>query len=261
MATIFNENIGVGTSSNISEKITLANTGYLGGVNAAGTAAVQIIGLNGSDQIQIGTSSTIFRFGDASAQLQIQGSTGHFFTNGTIENPAFRAYSNFAGIYFPNNGADIGFVYNAGGSEAMRITSSANVGIGTTSPGSKLHVNGGVQVGSPTGGDKGTGTINVSGDIYKNGTAYTNPDYVFAQRFLGRNDEGYAGAIPIGQLEDELRTTQQLPRIGREPMGVFARQDVLLEKLEEAYLYILELHKRVEALEAGREQNAGERSR
>ena len=52
----------------------------------------------------------------------------------------------------------------------MRITSTGNVGIGTTAPGSKLHVNGGVQVGTPTGGDQGTGNINVSGNIYRNGT-------------------------------------------------------------------------------------------
>jgi hypothetical protein len=32
-------------------------------------------------------------------------------------------------------------------------------------------------------------------------------------------------------------------------MGVFARQDMLLEKLEEAYLYIVDLARRVERLE------------
>lgn len=54
--------------------------------------------------------------------------------------------------------------------ERLRMTSAGNIGIGTPAPTSKLHVNGGVQVGVPTGGDMGTGSINVSGDIYKNGT-------------------------------------------------------------------------------------------
>ncbi len=45
---------------------------------------------------------------------------------------------------------------------------NGNGGIGTSSPTSKLHVRGGVQVGSPTGGDKGEGSINISSDIYKN---------------------------------------------------------------------------------------------
>jgi hypothetical protein len=51
----------------------------------------------------------------------------------------------------------------------LTILTSGKVGIGTTSPGSTLHVNGGVQVGAPTGGDKGTGNINIAGNIYKNG--------------------------------------------------------------------------------------------
>lgn len=38
-----------------------------------------------------------------------------------------------------------------------------------------VFADGGVTVGSPTGGDKGAGTINVAGGLYLNGTAYTNP--------------------------------------------------------------------------------------
>jgi hypothetical protein len=70
-------------------------------------------------------------------------------TSGTQTNPAYGLYSSDANArnYF-----------------------AGNVGIGTTTPGSKLHVSGGVQVGAPTGGDMGAGSINVSGDIYKNGT-------------------------------------------------------------------------------------------
>jgi hypothetical protein len=58
---------------------------------------------------------------------------------------------------------------NFSGTNVLTILTSGKVGIGTTSPGSTLHVNGGVQVGAPTGGDKGTGNINIAGDIYKNG--------------------------------------------------------------------------------------------
>jgi hypothetical protein len=134
--------------------------------------------------------------------------------------------------------------------ERMRITSAGNVGINILVPTSKLHVNGGVQVGVPTGGDMGIGTINVAGDIYKDGTPYTNPDYVFEQHFGGSNQAGYGGPVPLAQLEGAIKAHGQLPGIGREPMGVFGRQDMLLEKLEEAYLYIIELTRRVEGLEA-----------
>jgi hypothetical protein len=141
--------------------------------------------------------------------------------------------------------------------ERLRITSAGNVGINTPVPTSKLHVNGGVQVGFPTGGDMGSGAINVSGDIYKNGAAYTNPDYVFEHHFAGATHAGYAGPVPLAQLEDAIRTHGQLPGIGRAPMGVFGRQDALLEKLEEAYLYIIELTRRVDRLEAERAPASG----
>jgi hypothetical protein len=134
--------------------------------------------------------------------------------------------------------------------ERLRITSSGNIGINMPSPTSKLHVNGGVQVGVPTGGDMGIGTINVAGDIYKDGTPYTNPDYVFEHHFNGSTEADYSGPLPLAELEEAIKTHGQLPGIGRQPLGVFGRQDVLLEKLEEAYLYIIELTKRVDRLEA-----------
>lgn len=40
-----------------------------------------------------------------------------------------------------------------------------------------LTIYAGIQVGTPTGGDKGAGTGNFAGDVYKNNSAYTNPDY------------------------------------------------------------------------------------
>jgi hypothetical protein len=137
-----------------------------------------------------------------------------------------------------------------GGTSRFLVKSNGNVGVGTTTPTSKLHVNGGVQVGNPTSGDMGPGTVNVSGDIYKNGSAYTNPDYVFERHFTGSTQAAYDGPVPLERLEDTIKTDGQLPGIGREPRGLFGRQDVLLEKLEEAYLYIIELTKRVNRLEA-----------
>lgn len=141
--------------------------------------------------------------------------------------------------------------------EQLRITSGGNIGLGIEVPTSKLHVNGGVQVGVPTDGDMGTGSINVAADIYKNGTAFTNPDYVFEHHFNGSTQAAYAGPIPLAQLEEAIKTHGQLPGVGREPMGVFGRQDALLEKLEEAYLYIIELTKRLDRLEARMERPAG----
>jgi hypothetical protein len=38
-----------------------------------------------------------------------------------------------------------------------------------------IHSDGGVTIGSPTGGSKGAGTLNVQNGVFLNGTAYTNP--------------------------------------------------------------------------------------
>jgi hypothetical protein len=43
-------------------------------------------------------------------------------------------------IYNPNSGADLGFNYAPTGTLALYLTSSGNVGIGTTSPNAKLQV-------------------------------------------------------------------------------------------------------------------------
>lgn len=121
----------------------------------------------------------------------------------------------------------------------------------------RLTIAAGIQVGAPTGGDKGAGTANFAGDIYKNNTAYTNPDYALEHYFTGEivefaDNEGaedYSGIVPLDKLEAKLRSELRLPGITDDPMGAFARSEILLEKLEEAYCYIIELHKRVAALE------------
>ncbi len=73
------------------------------------------------------------------------------------------------------------------GSARMSIDSSGDVGIGISSPTSRLHVfGGGVQVGAPTGGDKGAGTINANA-VYDDNTLLTC--YVFDQELDGAIDE------------------------------------------------------------------------
>lgn len=118
---------------------------------------------------------------------------------------------------------------------------------------------GGIFSNGATGGDQGAGTINVSGGLYKNGSAYTNPDYVFEKYYTGqvkkfianRGAKEYKGLMPLGQLEKTLRKDFALPGV-HDTREIFARSDILLEKLEEAFLYIIELNKRVERLEKTR---------
>lgn len=84
-------------------------------------------------------------------------------------------------IAFLRTGDNLQF-YTAG-SARLTINGSGNVGVGISSPGSRLHVyGGGVQVGNPTGGDKGAGSINAQA-VYDDNTLLSC--YVFDQALDG----------------------------------------------------------------------------
>jgi uncharacterized membrane protein len=84
--------------------------------------------------------------------------------------------------------ASLNFIVNTGAVERMRITSTGNVGIGTTSPNQKLHVNGATQLGDinaatnfgtvalkvvegtvSTGPTLGSGAVGAQAVLYSNG--------------------------------------------------------------------------------------------
>jgi hypothetical protein len=70
--------------------------------------------------------------------LILSGSDGLSDIDGTAATPAIRGTDTNTGIFFP--AADT-IAFAEGGAEAMRIDSDGDVGIGTTSPATKLHVN------------------------------------------------------------------------------------------------------------------------
>lgn len=145
-----------------------------------------------------------------------------------------------------NLGTGAAQVWQSGSSATIRATLTTGLQIGA----------------SPTGGDKGAGTINVSGDIYKNNTAYTNPDYVFEKWAKGTIEEfidkdgakEYEGLMSLDDSEKYAKENFALPLIkkARErvtDMGLFSGGDAVLASLEEAYLYIFDLNKRLKKLE------------
>lgn len=120
-------------------------------------------------------------------------------------------------------------------------------------------VTGGLQLGSPTGGDKGAGSLNAAGDIYKNNGAYTNPDYVFEHWSTGKiekfieNDgaKEYKGLMSIPDVENYVRTQYCLPHVAemrKRNGGLFAGGDAILASLEEAYLHIFDLQNQINQL-------------
>jgi hypothetical protein len=68
----------------------------------------------------------------------IDGTNGISDVDGSASTPAIRGTDANTGIFFP--AADT-IAFAEGGTESMRLDSSGNVGIGTSSPATKLHVN------------------------------------------------------------------------------------------------------------------------
>jgi hypothetical protein len=142
---------------------------------------------------------------------------------------------------------------------AAALVVAGGIGVAGTSRicGTIFTASGGLQLGSPTGGDLGSGKLNVAGGIYLNNSAYTNPDYVFERHFTGRVEKyadrprakDYRGRLAIEELERHVATYLRFPGIGDEPTDIFERGDIALEKLEEQALYLFELNARIGHLE------------
>jgi hypothetical protein len=109
---------------------------------------------------------------------------------------------------------------------------SGYVGIGMASPNYRLDV---------------AGDINTTGDVRKNGAAYINPDYVF--------EPGYS-LMNIVEVKSYVFENKHLPNmpstgeIKKDGVKLFEQNRLLLEKLEEAYLYIFKLDERISKLES-----------
>lgn len=116
----------------------------------------------------------------------------------------------------------------------------------------------GMVVGAATGGDKGAGTINVSSNVYKANTAYTNPDYVFEHFYTGKIEiyksspgaDYWRGLPRLDQVEVFVSKNLHLPTIPRTTSGIFDRADMSLELHESTYLYLFDHERRLSSQDA-----------
>jgi hypothetical protein len=192
------------------------------------------------------------------------------------------------GVTFPTSaltGTESLIVENAGSNSSMAILSAANaysslkfVDAGASSIGGHIYhkhdtgtmvfgANGGTEamylkdglrVGLPTGGDKGAGTINVATGIYKNNTAYTNPDYALEAwvtgdivQFAGNPGAANYRRYSLAEIESYIRDNLRLPGIEDRPHDIFERADFALQYIEEIYTHIIELNHRLKEVENG----------
>lgn len=131
--------------------------------------------------------------------------------------------------------------YTNGSEDSVIYLQTMNAGTRAT----RATIGQGVQVGAPTGGDKGVGTLNAQA-VYDDNTLLT--DYVF--------EPDYA-LLPIDQMASFYREHLHLPTIpgrdewekdGRFPLGKIVTH--LWETVEVQARYITELHERLEAIDA-----------
>jgi hypothetical protein len=123
--------------------------------------------------------------------LILSGTDGLSDVDGSAATPAIRGTDANTGIFFP--AADT-IAFSEGGTEAMRINSSGNVGIGTSSPAAPLDVNGSI-VTRASGGEGGQVSFN-NPDNASVGLTVDVSSADTARVFQSRNNS----VMQIGQL-------------------------------------------------------------
>jgi hypothetical protein len=160
------------------------------------------------------------------------------------------------GIYFTT--LDKGLIAGA----RLTILENGNIGIGTTTPGQKLDVNGNLKVGANTlivntaTGNVGIGTTNPGAKLDVNGKIRCEEieviadvpasDFVFETEYQLK---------PLSEVETFVKENKHLPEIPSAAQfkengyKVGEMDDLLLRKIEELTLYIIAQDKRIQELE------------
>ncbi len=235
------------TSSPVIESIRLEyipNTGYDGSfvVNQSGT-------------VGIGVSDSSYKL-DVVGDVNVADGYALLFNGSRV----LRGDTMDGTVYIGGIDSSITTAYlRTAGVDRMTIDADGNVGIGVTSPLSKLDVSGGVAIGSYAGssvaptnglivsGNVGIGTttpgykLAVSGDVYASsfiddGITITAPDYVF-------DDPNYLH-LSLADIEAYTEEHDHLPWLtprGFGAMSLSARINEVLEALENIFLRVFEI--------------------
>lgn len=225
-----------GGNSNAHERLKILSNGNIisNGKILVGTSNADIGGsVNG---IRFDTSGSIYnaisgtdkfniplyidRRGESNDGISVMLARGGYYkaSIGVVggDNPANNGGINFSTIHGNNTVT-----------EQMRITASGNIGIGITSPSEKLSVNGNVR----------------AKKIIVSQTGW--PDYVF--------DPAYK-LKPLSELAAFIQKYQHLPdmpsakEVEEEGISVGDNQALLLKKIEELTLYLIEQNKKIDYL-------------
>jgi len=266
---------------NTGGRLILGVDSSTGGTYFVGSSAyASVISSQANTALVFATNSLPRMIIDATGGVTIGGNTVMTVAGGTFTGGITGTTATFSGLmrvsggeirnsdnaafYSWYNGANTtrsGYmqITNAGAGSIVNEISGGAWQITTTGTGAINFTSGGLVNGAATGGAKGSGTLNCAGDIYKNNTAFTNPDYVFEHFYRGEivefaaNDGAaeYGGLMPLDSLRTFTARNLHLPQVPKHGgVGIFERGDYLLRATEENTLYILQLHDRIRDLES-----------
>ena len=140
--SIFNGNVGIGTTSPRTKLDINGPLAVIGGTFTSGTS--------GADSSS--SSGIVLRRGKKIFSGVPNGSNEDFYLRTLIEHNSSghieigQLGTSLIGDIILNTGSSGNLIFKTIGSESMRINSSGNVGIGTTSPDTKLHIEGNLLV-------------------------------------------------------------------------------------------------------------------
>ncbi|MDD2752331.1 MAG: hypothetical protein PHN59_04300 [Candidatus Omnitrophica bacterium] len=177
----------------------------------------------------------------ANAQLRLSNTAANFVellanaTSNLFITPAANAVTSFQ-------------VRNTAGTGILNVDSTnSRVGINNNAPTVALDIAGDLTLTAGAGGQTGSIRIPATADIWRGATAYSNPDYVFNPDYK---------IMSLGDLKKYVSKNKHLPnfpstqQVKKEGIRLYEQNRLMLEKLEEAYLYIIKLEDRVSKLES-----------
>ncbi len=136
-------NVGIGTTNPGAKLSVLGTSSITGSLTLGTTAGSNLNMLRASANYINATNATgylVFRTSGYDTALILDTSQNATFA-GDVTIPQYLKHANDADTYFGFSASNQ-VLFHVGGSDRLIINSAGNVGIGTTSPGSKLHVQG-----------------------------------------------------------------------------------------------------------------------
>lgn len=156
----------------------------------------------------------------------------------------------FGGAVFPTDTSIVIWSNSNANNYLVLQPSWGNTGVGTYTPNAKFHVNGAQLIGNNSQRIATGYELSVDGDVIaesfvtQNSTSW--PDYVFEDNYP---------LLPISDLEKAIKKNKHLPNvpsatdIEKNGINLGPMTSALLEKVEELTLYIIQLEKRLKAME------------